>query len=219
MRCNNQMVDITSASRIDVKTKDKLLLAAEQRFLQKGYTATTVDEICSSAGATKGAFFHHFPSKEALALTVVENHGQRRFDLLTQSPDLHTDNSVQRAMAFIDHVSNTLMTIEEPACLVAALTLEMAGVNPKFKAVCAEAFERMNAFAADVFDAALSAQGVTGGPSPRALADQFIASYQGALVLARAHGQRQVIEAVIGQFRAHFRTVLAIRTPAAVQVA
>jgi AcrR family transcriptional regulator len=34
---------------------------------RNGYTATTVDEICTAAGLTKGAFFHHFPSKEALA--------------------------------------------------------------------------------------------------------------------------------------------------------
>ena len=198
-----------------VKTKDKLLMAAEQRFLQKGYTATTVDEICSSAGATKGAFFHHFPSKEALALTVVEGHGKRRFDLLTDAPQLMTDDPVARAYAFIDHVIQSLMDIEEPSSLVASLTLEMAGVNGKFKAVCDEALSRLVAFVSTAFDAALTARRVTTGPTPKALAEQFVSTYHGALILARARGDRQVIQVTLGQFRDYLGRVLAEQVPTA----
>ena len=201
-----------------MKTKDKLLMAAEQRFLAKGYTATTVDEICSSAGATKGAFFHHFPSKEALALTVLEIHGQRRFELFTNAPVLQVEDPTERAFNLIDHVCTTLMEAEEPACLVAALTLEMAGVNPKFRAKCDEALGRMTEYFTQLFDEALIARRVTTGSTPNALAEQFLASYQGALILFRARGDRQAIRNVLGQFREHFGRVLATPTPA-VQVA
>lgn len=198
-----------------MKTKDKLLLAAEQRFLQKGYTATTVDEICSSAGATKGAFFHHFPSKEALALTVVEGHGQRRFDLLTSNPSVQRDGPVDRVYAFIDHVIASLMDADEPTCLVASLTLEMAGVNPKFKAVCDEAFARLVTHVSAMIDAALTDRGIATGPTPKALAEQFLASYQGALVLARARGDRQVVKVVLTQYRDYLDRVFAQPTRAA----
>ncbi len=197
-----------------MKTKDKLLLAAEQRFLQKGYTATTVDEICSSAGATKGAFFHHFPSKEALALTVVEAHGRRRFEMLTESI-VQSDDPVSRVYGFIDHVVRSMMEAEESSCLVAALTLEMAGVNPKFRAVCAEAFHRLTSHVCSLMDEALTAQRVTRGPTPKALAEQFVATYQGALVLARAQDDRQVVKVSIEQFRDYLGRVLAHPAPAA----
>ena len=43
-------------------SRDKLLDAAMHVIRQKGYDATTVDDICAEAGLTKGAFFHHFAS-------------------------------------------------------------------------------------------------------------------------------------------------------------
>ncbi len=215
VHCKRGIARISCDSGVPVKTKDKLLLAAEQRFLQKGYTATTVDEICSSAGATKGAFFHHFPSKEALALTVVEAHGQRRYELLTATPELQNDDPEARMYAFVDHVIACLMDAEEPACLTAGLTLELAGVNPKFKSICDETFTRLIEFVSDLFDAALANRGVSAGPTPRALAESFVATYQGALVLSRARADRQVIRVTLGQFRNYLSRVLASPTPAA----
>jgi AcrR family transcriptional regulator len=49
----------------------KLLEAAFSIIRQKGYAATSVDELCARAGVTKGAFFHHFPSKDSLAVAAV----------------------------------------------------------------------------------------------------------------------------------------------------
>jgi TetR/AcrR family transcriptional repressor of nem operon len=49
--------------------RDKIVAAAIDLFRRNGYVATTVDEICAAAGVTKGAFFHHFESKEDLAET------------------------------------------------------------------------------------------------------------------------------------------------------
>jgi hypothetical protein len=43
--------------------RDRLLNAAVCIVRQKGYHATSVDELCAAANVTKGAFFHHFKSK------------------------------------------------------------------------------------------------------------------------------------------------------------
>src|SRR5262245_10630984 len=55
----------------DSPTKEKLLDAAQELMLTQGYTATSVDEVCQSAGLTKGSFFHYFQSKEDLGMAVV----------------------------------------------------------------------------------------------------------------------------------------------------
>jgi TetR/AcrR family transcriptional regulator, transcriptional repressor for nem operon len=49
----------------------KLIEAAIATVRYKGFSATSVDEICAAAGVTKGAFFHHFASKEALAVAAA----------------------------------------------------------------------------------------------------------------------------------------------------
>src|SRR5260370_34609121 len=55
------------------ESKTKLLNAALQVIRTKGYAATTADDICYQAGETKGSFFHHFKSKDELALAAVEH--------------------------------------------------------------------------------------------------------------------------------------------------
>jgi len=48
------------------ETRSNILQAAVECFAQHGYEATGVNEICQRAGVTKGAFYHHFPSKQAV---------------------------------------------------------------------------------------------------------------------------------------------------------
>src|ERR1700687_3133111 len=66
------MKKVIMATPIQHESKTKLLDAALHMFRAKGYTATTVDDICHEAGVTKGSFFYHFKSKDDLALAAVE---------------------------------------------------------------------------------------------------------------------------------------------------
>ncbi len=55
-----------------LETRARLLAAALKRFAQDGYNAASVDAICAEAGVSKGAFYHHFPSKQALFLALLQ---------------------------------------------------------------------------------------------------------------------------------------------------
>ncbi|MBE9524705.1 MAG: TetR/AcrR family transcriptional regulator [Chloroflexi bacterium] len=52
-------------------TRTKLLNAALKCFASDGYNAATVDAICAGAGVSKGAFYHHFPSKHDIFLALL----------------------------------------------------------------------------------------------------------------------------------------------------
>ncbi|MEV0720292.1 TetR/AcrR family transcriptional regulator [Asanoa sp. NPDC050611] len=54
--------------------RDKILEAAKLLFEQRGYSAIGVAEICTTAGVPKGSFYYFFESKQALALTVIDEH-------------------------------------------------------------------------------------------------------------------------------------------------
>lgn len=54
------------------ETRAAILAAAQRLFAQNGYDATGVAEICQAAGVSKGAFYHHFPSKQAVFLDLLE---------------------------------------------------------------------------------------------------------------------------------------------------
>ncbi len=54
------------------ETRERILDAALEAFARHGYDAASVSDICRRAGVTKGGFYHHFPSKKALFLDLLE---------------------------------------------------------------------------------------------------------------------------------------------------
>ncbi|WP_181795185.1 ScbR family autoregulator-binding transcription factor [Streptomyces sp. WELS2] len=53
------------------RTKEMILRAAGSLFAERGYVGTTLYDVYTRAGVTKGAFYFHFPSKESLAEAVL----------------------------------------------------------------------------------------------------------------------------------------------------
>jgi AcrR family transcriptional regulator len=54
------------------ETHARIINAAISRFSNHGYNAASVDDICKEAGISKGAFYHHFDSKQALFLALLD---------------------------------------------------------------------------------------------------------------------------------------------------
>ena len=55
------------------ETRSKIMNAAIEEFCRSGYDAASVSDICKKAGVSKGAFYHHFPSKQALFLAIMRD--------------------------------------------------------------------------------------------------------------------------------------------------
>lgn len=66
-------------------TRAKLIEAAYESLLDRGYGATTVGEVQSRAGVARGTLLHHFPTRGALMAGVVEDIVERRLRVLTAS--------------------------------------------------------------------------------------------------------------------------------------
>ena len=55
------------------ETRIRILDAAVKKFAIAGYDAASVDDICTEAGVSKGAFYHHFPTKHAIFLALMQD--------------------------------------------------------------------------------------------------------------------------------------------------
>lgn len=77
------------------ETRERLLELAEAAVLQKGFAATSIDELIAAAGITKGGFFYHFKDKNALAkaliLRYLENDKAILDEIFRRSDELNED--------------------------------------------------------------------------------------------------------------------------------
>src|SRR6202451_59122 len=84
------------------ESKTRLLNAALHVIRAKGYSATRVEDICEAAGLTKGSFFHHFDSKEALALAAADYWIEGTGALFASAPYHAPADPLDRLLAYVD---------------------------------------------------------------------------------------------------------------------
>ena len=87
-------------------TKERLFEAAISLFAKKGYDKVTVDEICEKVGVTKGAFYHHYRSKDQIILEEfkqMDEHYVRVAEEISSLP-----SSIEKLRAF-NRAAITLM--------------------------------------------------------------------------------------------------------------
>src|SRR5829696_4269796 len=178
--------------------KDKLLDAAVQVVRQKGYAATSVDDLCRAAGVTKGAFFHHFESKEDLAVAAARYWSDFTTDFFDKAPYQKHSDPLDRLLAYIDFRREILQgNIEDFTCLLGTMVQEAYATSPKIRQACDASISRHAAAVAQDIAAAkkLYAPDATWDAEELALFTQVVV--QGAFILAKAKQGPKAAEASI----------------------
>ncbi len=167
--------------------KRKLLDAAMDLVRAQGFAATSVDDLCRAAGVTKGAFFHHFPSKEALGVAAAAHFGAMAEGLFAAAPYRQLADPAERVLAYVDFRREILQgALPEYTCLLGTMVQEAYATHPAIREACErEITGHAGTLDADIA-AAIAASGRTAGFTPTSLGLHIQAVLQGAFVLAKA---------------------------------
>jgi TetR/AcrR family transcriptional repressor of nem operon len=128
---------VLMATQVQHASKTKLLEAALKVIRARGYAATTVDDICDEAAVSKGSFFHHFKSKEALALDAVAYWGGMTEDFFAAAPYHNAKDPLDRLLGYVDFRA-AILTGELPdyTCLLGTLVQETYATHPDIREAC-----------------------------------------------------------------------------------
>lgn len=167
----------------------KLLEAALAAIREQGFAATSVDDLCRRAGVTKGAFFHHFASKEMLGVAAAEHWSVMTGGFFEQAPYHAHADPLDRVLGYIDFRKAILgREVPQFTCLVGTMVQEAYGSHPAIRDACRASIEgHAETLVADI-EVARRERGVGGEWTARSLALHTQAVIQGAFILAKATG-------------------------------
>jgi TetR/AcrR family transcriptional regulator, transcriptional repressor for nem operon len=169
--------------------RTKLLDAALSVVRTKGFSATSVDELCAAAGVTKGAFFHHFKSKDELGVAAADHWSQMTGELFAGAPYHQPADPLDRVLAYIAFRKELLQgELPEYTCLVGTMVQETYQTAPAIRAACERSITGHAATLEADIEAAMRDRGLTPDWTAKSLALHTQAVLQGAFILAKATG-------------------------------
>ena len=183
------------------QSKERILAAAKELFLARGYAATTVDAICEKAELTKGSIYYFFDSKEDLGLAVLDWSLRRGAQMLASGPYVRIVDPVEKAFAFLKHVEKCCPELWSGGCLLGSFALELADTNSRMQQAVAGMFQALADEIAEKLQPIAARCAGKQTPSASELADTLRGTIEGSIILAKAHRDPTRIPKAVRGFR------------------
>ncbi|MAY63408.1 MAG: TetR family transcriptional regulator [Rhizobiales bacterium] len=195
------------------QAREKLLEAARDVIRAKGFSATSVDDLCRTAGVTKGAFFHHFHSKEEIGVEAAKFWADTTSVLFANAPYHAPADPFERLIAYLEFRKELLAgDVPDFTCLVGTMVQETYDSAPAIREACHATITGHAMTLVDDIQDAMDACGVT-GTTAESLALHTQAVLQGAFILAKARGSAGIAADTIDHLIRYIRLLFAKPVP------
>lgn len=202
--------------RDGTETRRKILDAAQREVLRRGFAATSVDDIQTAAGISRGTFFYHFPTKDALARALLERYAEQDRELvdglMARAEKLATD-PLQQALVFLA-LHEELFPVEgqmDGGCLFASYSYEAGLFDDETHKLITDSIAHWRAVLGGKLASALARHPArVAGTDPYLLADLAYGVLQGAFILWRTLGDPTLVSAHIRQLRSFLELLFGV---------
>lgn len=177
-------------------SRERILISAGRLMRERGYAGVGIDTIVAHAGLTPGAFYTHFPSKQALFAAVVQRALEHSEKYL---PAIDSPDDVEKFIAF--YLSDKSVRALGTGCIVAAMSADLSRQGKAAR----EAAAAYVLLIQTRIEAALKAQH---GSDANAVAWQRVAQAIGAVIISRLFASREIAIEVLNSVKQHRTTRL-----------
>lgn len=182
--------------------RTKLLDAAIEIVREQGFSATSVDQLCQKAGVTKGAFFHHFASKEALGAAAADYWTEMSSNLFMEADYNRHDDPLDRYLGYLDFREEIATgEVAEFTCYAGTSLQECYGSSDAIRDAAYQSIAGHSARLADDLDQAIAEYGAPDGVTGLSLGLYTQAVLQGAFILAKGQGDAAPVHDAIAHLR------------------
>lgn len=190
------------------QTRRAILDAADHEFSRLGYSGAGLGGIVSRAGLTKGALFHHFPDKRALAAAWISE----RLGGYIRETWVERLEGKDRLEALRDRCREEIQAVPEKSQLgvLAALAAELSLQDEPLRVAIEEVFSAWRGSVAGVLERGKQAGLVHRSVDPPAEAAWIVAALSGTAVTARATVDAAVRRGCHSAFEAYLETLRAV---------
>jgi TetR/AcrR family transcriptional repressor of nem operon len=194
-------------------TLENILNVAQKLFLNRGFTATSVDEICKNANITKGGFFHYFKTKECLAKQVLQrfcsdSHNEMRQACCREK----MADPLDRVFASLDGITGQVVRKNKhQGCLITTFIQELSQSHPEIQSLCVEGLKEWASMLKSDLKLAKEKYAPDSKIDINSLANYCVTVVEGAQILAKANGKSSEFNESIQHLKNYLMMVFKIK--------
>jgi len=196
------------------QTRLRLMDIAQASVLEKGFGATSIEEIITEAGITKSGFFYHFKDKNDLAKALVERYVNDEVsmaeELLAQADSLSED-PLHSFLIFLKLLSDKFMDLPNghPGCIVASCCYQEQLFSQDVRDLCTSSHLNWRRMMRARFELIAEKYPPKVDVDFDALADMFSALADGGIILSRSLKDPAMLAQQVLLYRGFVKAVFA----------
>ena len=192
-------------------TRDKILAESKALVFENGFSGTSIDQILQRTGITKGAFFYHFKTKNALAKALIEEFAREDIfylnEVLKKTENLKED-PLNRLLRFIQEFIDMMSGVTEPhSCLYATYTYEPSQFDQETLGHISETLLTWRTAMEQLINNVLEEYDTKFEIDIKSLADHTTVIFEGAFVVSKALNGRDLTADHLKHLKNYFELI------------
>ena len=195
----------------DKPTKERIMEAAEEIMLEKGFHSVGLNQILTAVKVPKGSFYHYFKSKDEFGVELLKHyltHTTARKREMLLSRELEAD-PVRRLFNYLDGGLTYIQTIDGRfPCLVLKMASEVTDLSESMRKELAKGFEDWVEIFKDVLDEAIEKKLLHDNFDPRSEAEMFQDLWSGATQRAVINRNTEPVRQAVERIKSRVKTLM-----------
>ncbi len=205
-------LDSGSAQTKGERTRERILDVAYLSIVEKGFAATSIEELVEAAGITKSGFFYHFRDKNDMARQLFDRfltEDETILDILDKRAKELSDDPLQSFLIFLNLYAQMMDDMEtlHPGCMVATVTYQERLFDAEVRQMNFEYLQRMRRRFAGWLEQIVAQRKPVGDVDIEGLADNLTAIVEGAIILSKAFNDQGLMGRQTRLFRNHIKLI------------